>query len=606
VSVKVSTTTGYPFDESIRLKVEPERDVAFPLYLRIPGWCQKARITVNGTRVTATPDGKRFAKIARTWVRGDVIEVRFPMEPQVIRGYETEWPSANRDYFRFMPDSVFQPRRLPYASVLCGPLLFSLPIPDVDPNTPVNDAKWRYALDTDARRGDAGIKVERKRMPARWDWPLDAPVVLKVSARTFAWQPTDAQALPGKPVTGTTSETVRLVPYGCTKFRISMFPVTDHAWPETLESSFKTDPVQAGWKKDASPGETFAGEWVHSPSGKEHAITVQKGFWTSPSMAVKPIHYYRLTFRSKAGAAGHWAALFTDADGGFIQADVYDNLFPGDDWKQQEFYIRTHALAQRLTLRFQAEKARISIDQVSLSEATAKEAAAWVERFSRQIPAVSYVPPSARGALLPRTFDTLQKGGPLRIVLLGDSIANDTGNSLFEVRLRKLYPKAKIEVINSVRGGTGCTWYQHENRVPDYVLRFKPDLLIIAGISHGYDAEAIRSVIRQVRAKQNPEILVLRDLITPEPTMTAGFIGFTKQFPEAAGKIIAAFPENLRRMTAEEKVEYLDMRAAWNDYLKSVNQPVEWFLRDPIHANSRGKQAVGQILARYFKPKAKH
>jgi hypothetical protein len=66
-------------------------------------------------------------------------------------------------------------------------------------------------------------------MPARWDWPLDAPVVVKAPVQAIDWNPTDAQALPDKPVSGTASETVRLVPYGCTKFRISMFPVTKAA-----------------------------------------------------------------------------------------------------------------------------------------------------------------------------------------------------------------------------------------------------------------------------------------------------------------------------------------------------------------------------------------
>jgi hypothetical protein len=53
---------------------------------------------------------------------------------------------------------------------------------------------------------------------------------LKLPARAFDWKPTDAQALPDQPVTGTASEIIRLVPYGCTKFRISMFPVTTRAW----------------------------------------------------------------------------------------------------------------------------------------------------------------------------------------------------------------------------------------------------------------------------------------------------------------------------------------------------------------------------------------
>ncbi len=231
VPVKVTTTTDYPFGEAIRLRVEPAKEVTFPLYLRIPGWCKSPQVTVNGSKMSITPDARGFVGIARTWGKDDALELQLPMEPRVLRGYETEFPSANRKYFSFEPAEVFQPRRLPCASVLYGPLLMALPIADVDPNTPVPDAKWQYALDTDAAHGDAGITVERRPMPAHWDWPLEAPVALKVPAQSFDWRPSDAQALPEKPVTGIASETVRLVPYGCTKFRISMFPVTPRAWP---------------------------------------------------------------------------------------------------------------------------------------------------------------------------------------------------------------------------------------------------------------------------------------------------------------------------------------------------------------------------------------
>jgi hypothetical protein len=71
--------------------------------------------------------------------------------------------------------------------------------------------------------------VERGPMPSHWDWPLNAPVYLTVPARAFDWRPTDAQALPDQPVTATEPALIRLVPYGCTKFRISMFPVTSRA-----------------------------------------------------------------------------------------------------------------------------------------------------------------------------------------------------------------------------------------------------------------------------------------------------------------------------------------------------------------------------------------
>jgi uncharacterized protein len=230
VPVKLNTTTDYPFGETIRIQVDPAKDVAFPLYLRIPAWCAEARLSVNGSAVAAAPDINGFAKVTRAWAKGDLVELQLPMRPRVLRGYETEFPTANRGYFSFEPAELFQKRRLPYASVLCGPLLFALPVPDVDPNTPVKDAKWQYALDTEAARGDAGITVERQPMPARWDWPLDAPVALRAPARAFDWRPTDAQALPVQPVTGGAAETIRLVPYGCTKFRISMFAVTPRAW----------------------------------------------------------------------------------------------------------------------------------------------------------------------------------------------------------------------------------------------------------------------------------------------------------------------------------------------------------------------------------------
>jgi hypothetical protein len=239
VPVKIITTTDYPFNESIRMRVEPEKEVVFPLYVRIPCWCSNAQITVNGSAVTVKRDEKGFVRIVRIWRKGDSVELKFPMVPRIARSYETEVPSANRSYFQFRSDEYFKLRRLPYASVYLGPLLFSLPVADVDSDTPVADAKWQYALDSDAARGDAGITVERKPMPAHWDWTLDAPVVLKAPVQSFDWHPTDVQALPEKPVSGATAKPIELVPYGCTKFRISMFPVTKRAWKNPPDGGIK-------------------------------------------------------------------------------------------------------------------------------------------------------------------------------------------------------------------------------------------------------------------------------------------------------------------------------------------------------------------------------
>jgi hypothetical protein len=232
VPVKLNCQTAYPFEETIRMTVELAGETSFPLYLRIPEWCTAARIAVNGSGVDAAPDNHGFARIERKWSNSDVVELQFPMLPQVTRGFETEYPgsAAGTNYFSFEPKVMFEPRRLPYASVSCGPLLFALPIADLDPNTPAPGERWQYALDNDATQSGADITVERTAMPAKWNWPLVSPVTLKVPARTFDWHPTDTQPLPGAPVKGIKEECIRLVPYGCTRFRISMFPVTKKAW----------------------------------------------------------------------------------------------------------------------------------------------------------------------------------------------------------------------------------------------------------------------------------------------------------------------------------------------------------------------------------------
>jgi len=158
-------------------------------------------------------------------------------------------------------------------------------------------------------------------------------------------------------------------------------------------------------------------------------------------------------------------------------------------------------------------------------------------------------------------------------------------------------------VITSVRGGTGCQYYQDENRVEDYVLRYRPDLLIIAGISHGYDVEAVRRVIRQVKARSDCEILVLTGAITPRQLPEQGHLhGSARKSLGEKLDDVARFAHRIGRMANEEKVDFFDIRAAWDRYMVHSCQTHEWFLRDPIHANSRGKQVVGRLLAEYFMP----
>ncbi|HEY3320539.1 MAG TPA: SGNH/GDSL hydrolase family protein [Planctomycetota bacterium] len=372
-----------------------------------------------------------------------------------------------------------------------------------------------------------------------------------------------------------------------------------------LNAEFATDPAKEGWVRAAFGKQEFSGAW-HRPdsAGNEPGhLAVKRGYWQTPDLKVKPLAYYRLRFAARTPQPAYWSAVFVDAAGAEIVADVYDSIDTASAWQKNEFCFRAHALATKVRLRFQpiAEDS-LRVSNVSLEDVDAATAGEWIDGIAANNPLLRFSPAAERWGHLPKTMQKLKEGGMLKIVLLGDSIANDSSNSMFEIPLLRKYPKAKIEVITSVRGGTGCQYYKDENRVQDYVCRFKPDLLVIAGISNGYDAEAIRSVIKQVRASIDPEILVLSGAICPEELCKKNHVERAKNKGEALEQV-EKFRSRLARMTHEEKVEFFDIRAVWDQYIRLQNHPQEWFMRDPIHANSRGKQVVGRILLKYFEPK---
>lgn len=221
--VDIECDTGYPFEEEIRLTIRPARERTFPLYLRIPAWCREPSIEVNGRAVAQDIDGKGFARLRRAWATGDRVTLRLPMRVEITGGHETPYPQDK--YFQKRSLSRLTDVNNPFAYVTHGPLLFALPIPDVTPNQPVEHAEFCRALD--AASAARGARVLRAPMPAHWSWEIDAPLKIEMPAVRFDWQPTELQPLPAGPVRGREPTTITLVPYGCTKFRVAMFPVSD-------------------------------------------------------------------------------------------------------------------------------------------------------------------------------------------------------------------------------------------------------------------------------------------------------------------------------------------------------------------------------------------
>jgi len=186
------------------------------------------------------------------------------------------------------------------------------------------------------------------------------------------------------------------------------------------------------------------------------------------------------------------------------------------------------------------------------------------------------------------------------MVLLGDSIMGNTSGSSFELLLMRDYPKCKVVKIASLRSSTGCKYYREENRVQDYVLKHTPDLLVIGGISNGGDAEAVRSVIRQVRAKK-PDTEVL--LLTPVfgAMQDAHIKTFTREIDTTTGN----FRYNMQKVAAEERCAFFDMTGPWWSYVQNSGKTYGWFMGDSVHANDRGCQIIGRLLEMWFQPEGK-
>lgn len=227
VRVKIDCNTVYPFGETIEFVVSPERETRFPLHLRIPSWSEHPSILVNGRPAQTEQRYPGFQSLVRDWKAGDTVQLRLPMQVRVQKGYETPYPQI--PYFKGSRE-IAQIKEIhnPYASVFLGPLLFALPIPDRSPNEEFPGTKINYALDVEAERpglGEAQVFRDASHSYDDWAWTLASPLQLGINAQEIAWTPTENQPLPRQFMTGTPTRIV-LVPYGCTKFGISMFPRT--------------------------------------------------------------------------------------------------------------------------------------------------------------------------------------------------------------------------------------------------------------------------------------------------------------------------------------------------------------------------------------------
>ncbi len=85
--VRLRMDTRYPWDGAVRLTVEAGPAAPWTLALRVPAWCSRPAVRVNGDALSAAPAADGYARLARRWRDGDVVELDLSMEAALIEAH---------------------------------------------------------------------------------------------------------------------------------------------------------------------------------------------------------------------------------------------------------------------------------------------------------------------------------------------------------------------------------------------------------------------------------------------------------------------------------------------------------------------------------------
>ena len=236
--VTVSEETNYPFNGSVKLTVNTEKAVRFPIDLRIPGWADSVTIKFKDKFIKVK--NVSTCKIKERWKNGDQIIVEIPMQLRIENGYNNS------------------------LSILRGPIYFSLRIDKEYKSVKINydnfsykgsvdweiypKSAWNYGLLINKNNIMRGIKVTENPVSkypfsdtGDMIWSADsgkylqstqeAPVIIKARGMKIPeWimKNNSADIPPLSPVKPEGDpEIITLVPYGCARLRITEFPVMD-------------------------------------------------------------------------------------------------------------------------------------------------------------------------------------------------------------------------------------------------------------------------------------------------------------------------------------------------------------------------------------------
>ena len=187
VEVTITEKTKYPFDETIEFRFSMSKSVAFPFLMRVPGWCEKPKVFINGKEISFDSKPLSWIILERMWKEGDEVRLELPQTVTV-----KVWRKNNNA-----------------VSVHRGPLTYSLkigerwhkyggteefPAFEVLPTTP-----WNYGLVVDTKNPSASFDVVKKeyKEDAQPFTLENTPIELKAKGKRIAKWKQESNGLVG-------------------------------------------------------------------------------------------------------------------------------------------------------------------------------------------------------------------------------------------------------------------------------------------------------------------------------------------------------------------------------------------------------------------------
>ncbi|NLM77389.1 MAG: hypothetical protein GX173_04780 [Ruminococcaceae bacterium] len=88
--VSIKQVTDYPGSGDIRFAIESSEPVDFIMSFRMPLWCEKCSLQINGQPLDQTMDPGHHIALRRTWQNGDRIDLSMAMAVRFVKGRKSQ------------------------------------------------------------------------------------------------------------------------------------------------------------------------------------------------------------------------------------------------------------------------------------------------------------------------------------------------------------------------------------------------------------------------------------------------------------------------------------------------------------------------------------